>query len=183
VAADGVMAGAGTVGKSVFFSITHPELVALRRSLGLPQHPAQIVVSDHGNIDLSGRLYSQPHLRVFLLAGRSCIDNHAGAVRERPWITMVPMNGDLAGALTTLRQEHGQARISCVGGRTTATTLVDAGVVQDIYLTTSSIDGGEPGTPWYAGSSPPRVAPVVRKREDASHPIAFDHLMINGHRR
>ena len=34
VAADGVMAGASTIGKSVFFSITHPQLVALAARVG-----------------------------------------------------------------------------------------------------------------------------------------------------
>ena len=79
---------------------------------------------------------------------------------------MIPTNGDLAATLTKLRQEHAMARISCVGGRTIATTLVDAGLVQDLYLTTSAIDGGEPGTPWYLGRNPPGLSVIVRKRED-----------------
>ena len=39
VAADAVLAGAGTVHPTAFFSVWHPELVALRESLGLPRHP------------------------------------------------------------------------------------------------------------------------------------------------
>lgn len=180
VAADGVMAGAATVGKSVFFNVTHRELVALRRDLGLPRYPAQIVMSEDGHIDLSGRLYSQPHIPVFLLAGRRCVEKHERAVRERPWITMIPTHGDLTATLARLRQEHGMARISCVGGRTVATTLVDAGLVQDIYLTTSAIDAGEPETPWYAGDRPPPLSVVVRKREDTlDQPIVFEHCALD----
>ena len=179
VAADGVMAGAATVGTSVVFSVTHRELIALRRDLGLPRYPAQIVMSEEGHIDLSGRLYSQPHIPVFLLAGARCVEKHSRDVRERPWITMIPTNGDLRATLTRLRQEHGMARISCVGGRTVATTLVDAGLVQDIYLTTSTIDAGEPNTPWYAGKRPPHLDTIVRKREDvADGPILVEHLAI-----
>ena len=179
VAADGVMAGAATVGKSVLFNITHRELIALRRDLGLPRHPAQIVLSEEGNIDLSARLFSQPHIPVFLLAGRQCVEKHQRHVRERLWITMMPTNGDLKTTLTKLRQEHGIARISCVGGRTVATTLVDAGLVQDLYLTTSTIDAGEPDTPWYAGDQPPKLSVIVRKREETpDRPIAFEHLAI-----
>ena len=178
VAADGVMAGAGSVGKPVFFTVTHPELIALRRTLGLPQHPAQIVMSKEGNIDLTARVYSQPHVPVFLLAGRHCVEKHASDVRERPWITMIPINGDLAGAMTKLRHDHGIARISCVGGRTVATALVDAGLVQDVYLTTSPIEAGEPDTPWYGGERQPRLGVMVRKREDAPHPIVFDQLAV-----
>ena len=179
VAADGVMAGATTVGTSVVFNVTHRELIALRRDLGLSRHPAQIVLSEEGNIDLSARLYSQPHLPVFLLAGMQCVEKHSRDVRERPWITMIPTNGDLKATLTKLRQAHGIARISCVGGRTVATTLVDAGLVQDIYLTTSAIDAGEPETPWYVGDQPPKLSVIVRKREDTpDRPIVFEHLAI-----
>ena len=179
VAADGVMAGAATIGKSVFFGITHPELLKLRRELGLPQHPAQIVLSEEGHIDLEARVFSQPHVPVFLLAGEGCVRTHFAGIGQRPWITMVPIGGDLPGALKTLRRQYGLARISCVGGRTVATTLVDAGLVQDIYLTTSAIDGGEPGTPWYAGDRPPQLDLIVRKREDGARlPILFEHLAI-----
>ena len=179
VAADGVMAGASTVGKSVFFNITHPELTTLRRSLGLPQHPAQIVLSEEGNIDLNARVFSQPHVPAVLLAGEECVAKHVAHIGERPWITMIPTNGDLAGALRTLRQRHGIGRISCVGGRTVATALVDAGLVQDLYLTTSAIDAGAPDTPWYAGDRPPRLDLIVRKREERiSRPIVFEHFAI-----
>ena len=43
-AADAVLSGAATIrGSDLVFSVWHPELVALRRSLGLPRHPIQIV--------------------------------------------------------------------------------------------------------------------------------------------
>ena len=74
--------------------------------------------------------------------------------------------------------DHGIGRISAVGGRTTATSLVDAGLVQDLYLTTSPIEGGEPDTPWYVGTRPAQLDPIVKKREDAAAPILFDHLAI-----
>src|SRR5262249_42484033 len=38
VAADAVLAGAATVRGRTFFSVWHPELVALRHALGLPRH-------------------------------------------------------------------------------------------------------------------------------------------------
>ena len=59
---------------------------------------------------------------------------------------------DLGQAFERLRLEEGIQRISAIGGRFTATQLVDAGLIQDIYLTTTSLEGGEPGTPWYCGS-------------------------------
>jgi riboflavin biosynthesis pyrimidine reductase len=179
VAANGVLAGASTVGHSVFFTVTHPQIVALRRGLGLPSHPAQIVLSEEGRIDFASRVFSTPDVPVFLLAGAACVRRCSVEVRRRPWITMVPTNGNLVAALTTLRCEHGINRISAVGGRHTATNLVDAGLVQDIYLTTSAIKAGEPNTPWYVGPTLPRLDLIVRKKEDAlEQPIVFEHFAL-----
>lgn len=177
VAADGVMAGASTIGKSMFFTITHPQLVALRNELALP-HPAQIVISERGNIDLSSRVFSMSGVPVYLLAGRVCIEKTAAALHDRPWITMIPIGDDLPAALMRLRRDHGMSRISVVGGPVLATSLVDAGLVQDIYLTTTAIDAGEPGTPWYTGAPPP-LKLIVSKREDtAEEPIRVEHFAI-----
>ncbi|MGH9218394.1 MAG: dihydrofolate reductase family protein [Vicinamibacterales bacterium] len=179
VAANGVLAGASTVGHSVFFTVTHPQIVALRRDLGLPRHPAQIVLSEEGRIDFASRVFSTPDVPVFLLAGGGCVRQCSSEVRRRPWITMVPINGNLVAALMTLRFDHGIDRISAVGGRTVATSLVDAGLVQDIYLTTSAIDAGEPNTPWYVGRTPPRLDLIVGKKEDAlEQPIIFEHFAL-----
>lgn len=179
VAADGVLAGAGTIGRSVFFTVKHPQIVALRRELHLPRHPAQIVLSERGHIDFTSRLFSTPDVPVYILAGDDCVHRCAMEVQRRPWITVVPLDGDLPGALQRLRSEHGINRISAVGGRVTATALVDAGVVQDLYLTTSAIDGGEPNTPWYVGATTPALKVIVRKREDTvEQPILFEHLAI-----
>ena len=183
VAADGVLAGAGTVGRSVFLTVKHPQFVALRRDLGLPRHPAQIVLSEEGRVDFSSRVFSTPDVPVFLLAGDRCMRRCSMEAQRRPWITMVPTNGDLAATLTALRRDHGIKRISAVGGRNAATSLVDAGLVQDIYLTTSAIEAGEPNTPWYVGGMPPAVSLIVRKREDTSEqPILFEHFALESRR-
>lgn len=180
VAADAVLAGAATLGHTVFFTITHPELAALRRDLGLPQHPFQMVMSKDGNVDLSSRALATPDVPAFLLAGGECVRKLSREIAQRPWITMIPIDGDLAGAFRRLRRDHGIGRISAVGGRATATSLIDAGLVQDIYLTTSTIEGGEENTPWYSGDRPPRLETIVRKREVAVEaPILFEHLAIS----
>ena len=47
VDADAVLAGAATArSERMVFSVWHPELVALRCSLGHRRHPAQVVVTD-----------------------------------------------------------------------------------------------------------------------------------------
>lgn len=81
--------------------------------------------------------------------------------------------------LARLKRDRGIRRISCIGGRQAATSLVDAGLVQDIYLTTTAIKGGEPDTPWYVGKRAPALSTIVRKREDSAvNPILFEHFAI-----
>ena len=179
VAADAVMAGASSVGRNVFFTIEQPELVALRQELGLPRHPTQMVISNAGHLDLSARLFSVPDVQVIVLAGIECERKIAPQIHDRPWITIVPIGDSLEDAFVRLRRDHHIGRISAVGGRVTATSLVDAGLVQDIYLTTSGIDAGEENTPWYVGDRPPRLETIVKKREvTVRSPLLFEHLAL-----
>jgi riboflavin biosynthesis pyrimidine reductase len=182
VAADAVLAGAATaIGTHVFFSVWHPELVALRRQLGLPRHPAQIVVSQNGRLDVDGTwLFNVPDVPVFVVAGAACRDGCADSFVRRPWITVVPMEPDgLGAALARLRRDHGIQRISCVGGRSTASGLIDAGLVQDLCLTTTARSGGQQNTPFYAGRRTPSFDVIVRKRgTNSDEPILFEHLAV-----
>jgi riboflavin biosynthesis pyrimidine reductase len=82
-------------------------------------------------------------------------------------------------ALEALRAEFGIERISAVGGRTTASTLLDEDAVQDVCLTTTERSNGEPGTPFYVGSHSPALRPLVSKRgTDPEAPFLFEHLMV-----
>ena len=89
----------------------------------------------------------------------------------------MPTARDLPYAFRQLR-EMGIARISCIGGRTTARQLIDAGLVQDLYLTTSAQEGGEPGTPLYP--RPLNGELVVRKRGTGpDEGVLFEHLRLH----
>ncbi len=125
-------------------------------------------------------LFDQPDVPVYVLAGPGCRARHEVEFSRRPWITIVPMEpDDLAGAIARLRSDHGLERISAVGGRATATALIDAGLVQDLCLTTTGRSGGEPNTPFYNGKQPPRFLTIVRKREtESTSPIAYEHLAL-----
>jgi len=57
---------------------------------------------------------------------------------------------------------------------------VNRGLIDDIYLTTTSLEGGEPGTPWYTGAAPPRLTTITRKQWDENGSlVVFDHYSIN----
>ena len=99
-------------------------------------------------------------------------------LKARPWITMVVMDdpSGLPGAFQELRR-RGVERLSCIGGRTLAHPMLDAGLVQDVYLTTGNKEGGEPGTLFY--DKPLHGREVVRKRgTGADEGVIFAHVML-----
>jgi len=178
VAADAVMAGAETVrGGRIVLSVWHPELVALRASLRLPRHPVQIVATLRG-LDFRGRLFGTPQLRVVIVTVGACTELMITPVANRPWMTILtmPTARDLPYAFRQLR-DMGIARISCIGGRTIAGQLIDAGLIQDLYLTTSAKNGGEPGTP--LSPRPLNGDLVVRKRGTGpDEGVIFEQLRL-----
>lgn len=176
VAADAVLAGAQTIrGADLVFSVWHPELVALRESLGLPRHPVQIVATLAG-VDLDALLlFNVPELRGIVITIPAAADRMRDALATRPWITPVVMNRpeDLGPAFDRL-SELGIRRVSCVGGRQLARRLLETGLVDDLYLTISPRPGGEPDTPLYSAPLGGRV--VLRKhgtREESG--VVFEH--------
>ena len=183
VHADAILTGASTIrGEQMVMAIWHPELVALRASLGLPRYPAQVVATRSGDLDVeSSLLYNVPELRVFILtedAGAKALEPYA---QKRPWIRVLSAGpeSDVIAGLRTLRADHGITRVSSIGGRTLATQLIDKGVIQDIYLTTSPKPGGEPGTPFYTGAQPLKKTLVVRKSgRDEEAGVVFEHFVL-----
>ena len=185
VAAEAVMAGASTAsGKESFFSVWRSDLVALRASLGLVRHPAQIVASKEGRLDVENSLlFNVPDVPVIVLAGAGCREKCRDAFAKRPWISVIPSElDDWPSALARVRADHGVTRMSAIGGRMTATALIDAGLVQDICLTTTGVTGGEPDTPFYTGLKPPTLELIVRKQSRSeTNQILFEHLAIGSH--
>jgi riboflavin biosynthesis pyrimidine reductase len=123
-------------------------------------------------------MFNVPELRVILITVARGADAMRDALRARPWITLVVMDDALAlpDAFRSLRR-LGIERISCIGGRTLAEPLLDAGLIQDVYLTTGTREGGEPGTPLY--DKPLHGREVVRKNgtgRDAG--VTFQHIAI-----
>jgi riboflavin biosynthesis pyrimidine reductase len=178
VAAHAVLAGAGTAGGSgVILSVWRPELVALRAALGLPRHPIQIVVTT-GRPGLEDTfMLNVPELQAILIASAEYVDARRDALARRPWITAIPLNASgLRGAFETLRT-MGIGRVSVIGGRTMARSLISAGLVRDLYLTTSPRAGGEPDTPLFP--TPFAGTLVVRKcGTGADEGVVFEHLLV-----
>ncbi len=185
VHADAILTGAATIrGAQTVMALWHPELVALRTSLGLPRYPAQVVATRSGQLDIdTSLLYNLPQLRVFILTDDAGADTMRPHTATRPWIQVLSggESSDLIGGLRALRANHGIARLSSIAGRTVATQLIDAGVVQDLYLTTSPQPGGQPDTPFYTGPQPLATSLVVQKvGQDTEAGVTFEHLLLTG---
>jgi riboflavin biosynthesis pyrimidine reductase len=181
VDADAVLAGAATaVGDETIFSIWHPELVALRASSGRPRHPVQVVVTGRGNLPVeSALLYNEPSLRVVVLAGSRAMAALLPRLRPRPWVEVADC-GDPLDARRAVGQLHarGLEVISAVGGRRTAERLLRAGVVAELYLTTSPRAGGQPGTPLHPSPLPPHRLLLEKRGRDGEAGVRFRHLVF-----
>ncbi len=181
VAADAVFAGAETVrGGDIVFAVWHPELVRLRAALGKPRYPTQIVATLRG-LDLDAMLlFNVPDIPVVVITLAGGAHRMREGLAARPWVVLLELTRakDLPLAFEMLRTS-GIGRISAVGGRHLATQLIDAGLVQDLYLTTSPRTGGEPGTPFYSKD----LASTILVRKHGTGPeagVVFEHHRLPG---
>jgi riboflavin biosynthesis pyrimidine reductase len=178
VAADAVIAGAGTLHPEAFFTVWRPELIGLRLALGLPRHPAQVVMSANGSVTPDELLiFNVPDVPVYVLTSLRGRERLSAALAARPWIEAIV--GPSLGAQFAALARAGIRRACSVGGRRSVTALVDAGLVQDVYLTTTEVSGGEPDTPWYVGARPPQLRPALVKQWPGERGlVTFEHGVI-----
>jgi riboflavin biosynthesis pyrimidine reductase len=179
VAADAVFSGAETMRDSgLVLSVWHPQLVELRASLGLPRHPIQIVATERG-LDLDSMLlFNVPEIRVVLVTLTSVADRLRDAIPLRPWISIIAMRrrDELRSAFQEMAR-MGIQRVSCIGGRTLAAQLLDARLVDEVYLTTAPHPGGEPNTP--ISPRPWRGDLILRKHGSGPEQgVVFEHITV-----
>ena len=184
VDADAVLAGATTArGDRIVFSVWHPELVDLRRSLGRARHPAQIVVTDRGDLPIERALmFEEPDVPVFVITRSPVAPGLRERVRDRPWVDIVDA-GDpvsLAAAMRYLRG-RGIRIISAIGGRRTATALLREGLVSDLYLTSSPIEAGEPNTPFYEGPPLSLSRVLLKAGQGTEEGVRFEQFVVDSH--
>lgn len=180
VDADAVLGGiaAASSGNQIC-SVWHPELVKLRAERGLPRHPVQVLVSNSCNVDFSScLLFQEPSLRVILVTRDSVAASARARLRSYPWVTVIGAGEplDLRLALRLLR-ELGIAVVAAVGGRRVATTLLDAGLVTDLYVTVREPGSAASALSFYDGP------PLVRRRllskagRGPEGRVRFEHLV------
>jgi len=181
VDADAVMAGATTArARDIVFSVWHPQLTALRLALGHARHPAQVVVTERAELRFEdGLMFNEPELRVFVLTHTGAVRTVRNRVASKPWIEVIDA-GEPVSFRRAFRCLHsrGIEVMSCVGGRRTATALLDEHLVSDIYLTTSATDGGDPNTPYHEGSPLSLQRTVLKEGRGTERGVTFEHFRI-----
>ena len=180
VDADAVLGGLGTPSAcNQLCSVWHPELVKLRAERGLPRHPIQVLVSNSCETDFDQCLILQePALKVILVTRDSLVASARARLRASPWVSVLGAGEplDLRLALKQLR-DLGIAVVSAVGGRRIATTLLDAGLVTDLYVTVREPGSTASALSFYTGP------PLVRRRllskagRGAEGGVRFEHLV------
>jgi riboflavin biosynthesis pyrimidine reductase len=182
VDADAVLAGATTArGKETVFSVWHPRLVALRLARGRPRHPAQVVGTDAGSLRFDeGLMFQEPSLRVFVITRSGAVTTIQGRLVGKPWIEVIDA-GEPVSFASAMEQlcRRGIEVLSCVGGPRTAAALLDEQLVQDIYLTTSAIDAGTPGTPYDGGRRRPVDRVLLKDGQGIEAGVRFEHLIVH----
>ena len=180
VDADAVLAGAASAcALDQVCSVWHPELVTLRTERGLPRHPVQVLISNSCDLPFDRcLLFQEPSLRVLLVTRTSMVATARARLRPYPWVNVVDAGDplDLRLALTRLR-EQGIAVVSAVGGRRVAASLLDVGLVTDLYVTVREPASAAAALAFYDGP------PIVRRRllsksgRGAGGTVRFEHLV------
>lgn len=178
VDADAVLSGSRTAcAPDLVLSVWHPQLVALRQSLGRSRHPAQVIVSASGNLPFeNGLMFQVPDLRVIVVTASRNATAIRHRLRTRPWVEVIGA-GDPLSLTRALRQIRllGIEVISAIGGRHTATALMRERLISDVYLTTSPISAGVPNTPYC--EAPPDLRRIIEKAGKAHEEgVRFEHL-------
>ena len=181
VDADAVLAGSATArGREIVFSAWHPDLVELRLARGRSRHPAQVVVTDRGELRYDdGLMFNEPDLRVYVVTRSSSVAAVRRRVEARPWVEVVDAGDPLS--LTRAMRElraRGIEVVSCVGGARTSTALLREGLVSDVYLTTSAIEAGEPDSPYYEGPPLATRRVLLKEGRGVEAGVRFEHFVV-----
>ena len=130
---DAVMVGAGTLRTERYGRLVRdPHRREQRVEAGLQADPLAIVVS--GRLELSPDLplLADAASRVVIVtASQASVDGCAAAVE---YLRSSPV--DLAAALAAVRADHGIRSILCEGGPSLNASLLMAGLVDELFLTT-----------------------------------------------
>lgn len=137
---DAVLAGTGTLRAERYGRILgKPERRARRIAAGRSPEPLAVTISRSGEVPIEIPLFAELEARVVVFGSMSTDPGRLDAdVRVEPF-------SSLAAALETLRVRDGVETLLCEGGPTLFAALLEAGLVDELFLTLAPrlVGGGE----------------------------------------
>ena len=156
---DAVMIGAGTLRTERYGRlVTDPAHQERRVARGLAPEPLAIVVSRRLTLTPDLPLLADPHSRVIVLTASAAeLD---GCAAQISYLHPAPGEEvDLPAMLARLGAEHGVRSVLCEGGPNLNTSLLPAGVVDELFLSITPALAGSAGSLSIVGRAP-LVEPV-----------------------
>ena len=137
--ADALLVGAGTVRTERYGRPTKSaELRQKRSDEGLEPEPLTVIVSGRLHLPADLPLLQEPEARVVIATGA---EGQLDGVAAR--VEYLRTGDDLPLLLARLREDHGVRSVLCEGGPTLNSFLLAAGVVDELFLsTTTQLVGG-----------------------------------------
>jgi len=140
---DAVMIGAGTMRAERYGRpVADPEKRARRERRGLSQDALMVIVSGRLDLPWDAPLFTDPEARVLIFTA-----SDAEPPQTEAKVRLVRHDGavDLARALAHLRAERGVRAVLCEGGPRLHAQLIDAGLVDELFVTHAPKLAGGPG--------------------------------------
>jgi riboflavin biosynthesis pyrimidine reductase len=160
VFADAVIAGAETVRGSpdqerFTMSMYDPELIAFRtRVLQKPRHPLQVVITGSGNITAEKEyIFNLPEFKVLVFTtarGQEALSAHRFD-KENVRIVTMGERIDFRTIPEILQNEYAVERMLLIGGASVATQFIDAGVIDEMFITSANTLGHGNARTFYEG--------------------------------
>ena len=116
-----------------------PELYEFRRRRGLSQYPRIVVYSLFGRLPLGNLVFRTPGVEVIVVTSERGADEllRRGDTGLTKVVEPVPEPAALRRAHDRLLREHGVRHLACEGGMTVLTALREAGILDEVFLTTT----------------------------------------------
>lgn len=142
---DAVMVGAGTVRTERYGRLVHdPRRRERRVARGLAPDPLAIVVSRRLTVTPDLPLLADPHSRVVVLTASDA--ELSGCAADVSYLRPAPDEEvELSAMLARLRTEHGVRSVLCEGGPNLNTSLLPAGLVDELFLSIAPALAGSAG--------------------------------------
>ena len=150
--ADAILGGASTVRAD---GLRYPKIAAAnqreRQGWGLRPRPLWVVVSRRGEMPLEAPFFRTDRANLAAIVSGAASRSQVTALDERVQVIRLGAADSTAldahEALATLRHDWAVQRLVCLGGPRTNAWLIEAGLVDELFLTIApKIQGGSEGT-------------------------------------